>query len=237
MQLKVDVHVHTAYSDGAGSIDDVARAAEFKGLDGLAVTDHGVLDGYFEAKSRSGRLIILPGYEVSTDAGHVLVLGLERLPPNVKPEKTVPYEDLIKWVRFNGGLSVLAHPAIMKPKLDRWMSCKPDAVEVLNASYPFRRILVSRGLSISSKLGVPGVGGSDAHNPINVGDAYTIVNVDGDPCGESIIESIREGKANYGGKLSPLNMRFKMGAAYLLSKATHLPRIRPNIEKCAEKSI
>lgn len=218
--MRVDTHVHTAYSDGVGSIEDVIRAAEFKGLDGLAVTDHGTLDGYFEAKSHSSRITILPGYEVSTDAGHVLVLGLERLPPNIRPEKTVHYEDLIKWVRFNGGLSILAHPAIMKPKLDRWISWKPDAVEVLNASYPFRRILVGRGLSISSRLGVPGVGGSDAHTPINVGDAYTIVEVDGDPRGESIIESIREGKANYGGKLSPLNMRLKMGAAYLLSKVT-----------------
>jgi predicted metal-dependent phosphoesterase TrpH len=216
--LRVDVHIHTAYSDGAGSIEDVVRAAEFKGLDGLAITDHGTLNGYFEAKSYSSRIIVLPGYEVNTDAGHILVLGLERLPPRL--EETVPYEDLIKWVKFNGGLSILAHPAIMKPKLDRWISCKPDAVEVLNASYPLRHILVSRGLSLSLKLDVPGVGGSDAHTPINVGDAYTIVEVDGDPCGESIIKSIREGKANYAGKLSPLNTRLRMGAAYILSKIT-----------------
>jgi len=218
LRLRVDVHVHTAYSDGVGSIGDVFRAAEFKGLDGLAITDHGTLDGYFEAKSCGSRIIVLPGYEVSTDAGHILVLGLECLPPRL--EETVLYEDLIEWVRFNGGLSILAHPAVMKPKLDRWISCKPDAVEVLNASYPFRHMLVSRGLSLSLRLGVPVVGGSDAHTPMNVGDAYTIVEVDGDPCGESIIKSIREGKTNYAGKLSPLNMRLRMGAAYILSKIT-----------------
>jgi len=226
LRLRVDIHVHTAYSDGVGSIDDVVvRVAEFRGLDGLAITDHGLLDGYFNAKSCSSRLIILPGYEVSTDAGHVLVLGLERLPPNIETGKSVLYEDLIGWVRFNGGLSVLAHPAIMKLRLDRWMSCKPDAVEVLNASYPFRRILVGRGLRVSSRLGVAGVGGSDAHTPLNVGDAYTIVEVEGDPCEDSIIESIKEGRANYGGRLSPLNMRLKMGAAYLLSNITR--HIRP----------
>lgn len=225
LRLRIDFHVHSVYSDGVGSVRDIIKIAELRGLDGLAITDHGTLDGYFEAKSYGGRrLIILPGYEVSTDAGHVLVVGLERLPPSIGLERLVSYESLIEWVKSNGGLSILAHPAVGRLRLDRWVSCKPDAVEVLNASYPFYHILVSRGLSVSSRLGVASVGGSDAHNPINVGDAYTVVEATNNPNEEGIVEAVKEGRASYGGKLSPLNIRLKMGAAYMLSDIKYYTR-------------
>jgi histidinol phosphatase-like PHP family hydrolase len=39
--MKVDMHVHTSYSDGRDSVRDVIEAAESRGLDILAITDHG----------------------------------------------------------------------------------------------------------------------------------------------------------------------------------------------------
>lgn len=215
LHLKIDFHVHTLYSDGTGSVKDVLRAAEHKGLDGLAITDHDTLEGYFEAKSCNSHLVVLPGYEVVTDAGHILVIGLERLPPNIGGKKPSSYESLIEWVRFNGGLSILAHPAIGKLKMDRWMRHKPDAIEVLNASYPFYCLYVGRGLKVSSRLGVAGVGGSDAHSPLSIGDAYTVVEV---AKKGSIIEAIKRGRVKYGGGLSSPKMRLKTGAAYLFSR-------------------
>lgn len=215
LHLKIDFHVHTSHSDGTGSVKDILRIAEHKGLDGLAITDHETLEGYFEAKFYNSHLIVLPGYEVITDAGHVLVIGLERLPPNIKGKRIPSYESLIEWVRFNGGLSILAHPAVGRLKIDRWMKHKPDAIEVLNASYPLYRFYVCRGLELSSRLSVAGVGGSDAHSPINVGDAYTVVEVEEE---DSIIEAVKRGRAIYEGRLSPLKTRFKIGVAYLLSK-------------------
>lgn len=215
LHLKIDFHVHTLYSDGAGSVRDILRVAEHKGLDGLAITDHDTLEGYFEAESYNSHLIVLPGYEVVTDAGHVLVVGLKRLPPNIGGKKPFSYESLIEWVRFNGGLSILAHPAIGRLKMDRWMKHKPDAIEVLNASYPFYRLHVGRGLKVSSRLGVASIGGSDAHNLTNIGDAYTVVEVTEE---DSIIEAVKRGRVRYEGELSSLKTRFKIGAAYLLSR-------------------
>ncbi|MBS7611250.1 PHP domain-containing protein [Candidatus Bathyarchaeota archaeon] len=211
--LKIDVHVHTAYSDGRGTVREILKIAKFKGLDGLAITDHDCLKGYFKAKLYSSGLLVIPGYEVHTDAGHVLVLGLELLPSETR---RIRYEELVEWVRCMGGLTVLAHPAAGRIKLNRWIRCKPDAVEILNALYPLHGYFVHRGLNVASKLGVPTVGGSDAHYPQNVGDAYTIVESD-NPSLKDFMEYFRRGSVYFGGRLSPLSSRLKVGLGYIIS--------------------
>lgn len=223
MHLRIDFHVHTVYSDGLGSVRDVLRVARRRGLDGLAITDHNTVDGYLAAKSFRGEMLILPGYEVTTDSGHILVLGLEETPPEIGLP-VYPYEALIKWVRRMDGLSILAHPAAGKIRLKRWLRCKPDAVEALNASYPLFHPFVRRGLDVASRLKVACVGGSDAHDPRRVGDAYTIVEVAGDPDEESVLKAVKEGRVGYGGGLSPAGVRLKMGIGYLLSDLVRLRR-------------
>ena len=81
---KFDLHIHTKYSDGSGSPKDIIYNARKKGLNGIAITDHNTLEGYFRAKDIDANITILPGFEVSTEAGHILVLGLEYLPKNMK---------------------------------------------------------------------------------------------------------------------------------------------------------
>jgi len=211
LNLKVDLHVHTEFSDGHGTVEKILETAEKKGLDGLAITDHETLDGYYEAKKRESKLLVLPGYEVETDADHVLVLGLEQLPPD-----DIKYEGLIQWARSHGGLSVLAHPAAGLLHLDKWMRCKPDVVEVFNAQYPFSYFFVKRGLSVAKKLGLPGVGGSDSHFAETVGNAYTTVDLDY-PNTRNILAALKSGKAGYEGKISPLSVRFRIGLGYTIS--------------------
>ena len=211
LQLKIDPHVHTIYSDGRLTIEDALRTTKCQGLDGLAFTDHDTLKGYFKAKALDSGLLVLPGFEANTDAGHVLVLGLERLPPRVRK---IRYEELIRWARRLGGLTVLAHPATNMFKLGRWMRCKPDAVEVLNASYPSSRYFVDRGLRVAERLGLPAVGGSDSHYSQTVGDAYTIVEA-GNPSSGDVIEAIKAGATRFKGTVSPLSVRLRIGLRYL----------------------
>lgn len=213
MRLKIDLHVHSDHSDGLGSVHEILKEATLKGLDGLAITDHDTLEGHREATSAPSDILILPGYEVETDAGHVLVLGLEQLPPF---DGKIVYEDLIGWARGLGGLTVLAHPAAGRRRLRRWRREKPDAVEVLNASYP-NRYFTRSGLKIAESLDLPVVGGSDAHHPRTVGDAYTVVEVN-DRNANEVIEAIKQGSTTFEGELSPIHHRFRIGVGYLAKK-------------------
>ncbi|MCX8183151.1 MAG: PHP domain-containing protein [Crenarchaeota archaeon] len=208
--MKIDLHVHTVHSDGSGTVREVIETARAKGLDGLAITDHATLKGYFEAKQYFWKMLVLPGFELSTDAGHVLVIGLEHLPPR---NNLVNYEWLVEWARGEGGLTILAHPGLNTGKLGRWTNCKTDAVEVLNASYPLT-FFVNRGVKIARQLGAPTVGGSDAHFPGSVGDAYTVVEADGWGF-EDFSRALRNGRVAFNGRLSPLSSRVRIGFRYL----------------------
>jgi hypothetical protein len=210
--LRVDVHIHTAYSDGRSGVREVLRVAELRGLDAVAVTDHNTLRGYYEALRLRPRLMVIPGYEVRTDAGHILVLGLEELP---RLGSSIVYEELIDWTRERGGLCVLAHPAAGRLRLNRWRRRRPDIVEALNASYPLR-LFMRVGLKVAYELEIPAVAGSDAHRAWSVGDAYNLVDA-GKPGVEGILEALRRGECRIGGGVSPPFTRLGAGLGYLVS--------------------
>jgi len=186
--------------------------ARAKGLDGLAITDHSILEGYFRAREVESDLLLIPGYEVETEAGHILVLGLEELPSGVE---SIGYEELVGWVRSHGGLTVIAHPAISRLHLVKWNRSPPDAVEVLNASYPLE-YFVKRGLRLSERLGLPAVGGSDSHSTITVGDAYSVVDVQ-EAAVDDVLRAIIAGRVRFEGGLSPIKSRLRIGVGYLIS--------------------
>jgi len=76
MKLKVDIHIHTAYSDGTGTIREILVAAKKAGLDAIAITDHNTSKGYFTTRRIADDLIVIPGFEATTNAEHVIVLGI-----------------------------------------------------------------------------------------------------------------------------------------------------------------
>ena len=47
--MSYDLHCHTVFSDGSTDVKDLLRAAERKGLDGIAITDHDTFEGYYKA--------------------------------------------------------------------------------------------------------------------------------------------------------------------------------------------
>lgn len=214
--MKIDLHIHSYFSDGRGSPAEILDFAEMNGLDGLAITDHITLDGYYEAKEIESNLLLIPGYEVETEAGHVLVLGIEDLPPGVE---SIVYGELIEWIRNQGGLSVLAHPAIERNQFDKWISFPPDAVEVLNASYPLR-YFIDKGIEISDELHVTSVGGSDAHTLPVIGNAFTVVNTTNANAFD-ILSAIKRGSAWYGGDISPIGYRIRMSLGYITGALQH----------------
>ena len=61
-----NLHVHTPYSDGEGTHQDVAEAALLAGLDFVVFTDHNLLvcgiEGYYGDEAR-GYILLLAGVE------------------------------------------------------------------------------------------------------------------------------------------------------------------------------
>jgi predicted metal-dependent phosphoesterase TrpH len=69
----VDLHIHSTFSDGTSSVQDIVRMAQQKGLRTIAITDHDCLRGYAVAKeSAAGSdLEVIPGVELSSEIGGI----------------------------------------------------------------------------------------------------------------------------------------------------------------------
>lgn len=68
--MKLDLHVHTTYSDGQYSPEQVVDLAVRTGLDGISITDHDGVNGIDKAIERSSiynGFLVIPGIEFSCD--------------------------------------------------------------------------------------------------------------------------------------------------------------------------
>lgn len=65
----IDLHTHSAFSDGTFTPADLVRYAKEKGLRAIALTDHDCVDGVEEAISTGGEIgvDVIPGLELSAE--------------------------------------------------------------------------------------------------------------------------------------------------------------------------
>jgi len=205
--LKIDLHVHTNYSnDAKTTLDEVVQYAQKQGLDGVAITDHDTVLGARKL-TRQKRLMIIPGIEVSSRQGHVLGLNIdEPIPPKLDIAQTS------EKIRQLGGIAVIAHPStVIKTGLGiRIISPSDiDAVEVINSSsFPFS-LSTYLARRLAQRLGLPQTAGSDAHYPKEIGSAFTRVEADSNP--DDIIEAIRKEKTDPFGKPISTMLRIERG--------------------------
>ena len=108
------LHIHSTYSDGAGTVGEIAQAANQAGLDFLVLCDHSSLQARADGQDGwRGRTLILIGTEVTTDTGHLLALDVpdEFLPA---PHEAVAAQ---RAIAQSGGLGFVALPCDLK---DHW---------------------------------------------------------------------------------------------------------------------
>lgn len=188
----VDLHNHTRFFHGRRRLGDLydpigvrllSAVARRRGLDGLATTNH---DYYTHFEDRND-LVILPGIEVTTTAGHVLVVGPDP-PVQTDPGELTPGET-VDLAHDHGCAAIIAHP--FRNSTVREADAGFDAIEV-NGKHPRTRAWVER---LAADLDLPLVGGSDAHYPIEVGRAYTTVDADELTPGR-VVDAIRDGRVD-----------------------------------------
>lgn len=187
---RFDLQVHTDVSPcSRASPEDVVAAAKRRGLDGIAVTNHDTVEGYDAvAESAGDNLEVIRGCEVTTTQGHLLALGVSSAPPKAEPMT------VIDAVHDQGGIAVLSHPF---DRLREYYSSElediaaaVDAVEVVNSRCLFERFN-RRARRFASEYGLPVTGGSDAHFPIEIGRAVTVV-----PEETDVLMAIRKGSTS-----------------------------------------
>jgi predicted metal-dependent phosphoesterase TrpH len=183
--MKIDIHVHSRYSplDGTYTPEEIVGHAKSIGLDGIVITDHNAIEGALEALKFATRdFTVIPGIEVSSKEGHILALGIK------KPiEKRIPAKEVIEQIHSLGGIAVAAHPYDMLRGgvRDLVYNLDFDAMEILNGHVI---INTKDPAKVAAEIGMPAVGGSDAHVLEEIGNIMTFV-------GKEPLKDISSGKA------------------------------------------
>ncbi len=204
--MRFDLHVHSNYSDGHDDVKTILKAARKRGLDGIAITDHDSLGGSRAArriiKDLKLKIILIPGAEVTTADGHLLVLGVEDIPKRgLTPEETTEIaHDL-------GGITIVPHPYHpFRHAIGRIPDC--DAVEVYNSKHLFG-IANARARLGAKKRRLPMVAGSDSHFAATVGLGVTRIDAED---AKGAVEAIRFGRTRIEGRRTP--PRFFIGNTF-----------------------
>ncbi|WP_255196294.1 PHP domain-containing protein [Halorarius litoreus] len=208
--LQAELHCHSSLSyDGRDPVDLLLGQAKAVGLDALAVTDHDEIDASITAAKRAPDygLIGIPGMEVTSEAGHVLALGIEELVP-----PGLPFDETLDRIRAQGGIAVIPHP-FQKSRhgvaahITSKQLAGADAIEVYNS-----RLLTGRSNRRAERFAAahncPMTAGSDAHIAEMVGQAVTEIDAE-EPSVDAILDAVRDGRTSVMGKRTPWRISFR----------------------------
>jgi len=217
--LSVEFHSHSSLSyDGRDPVELLLGQAEAVGLDALAVTDHDEIDASLRAADLAPEydLVGIPGMEITSEAGHVLGLGVEEaVPPGLS------YDETLDRIHDQGGIAVIPHP-FQKSRhgvaahVTRDQLAGADAIEVYNS-----RLLTGRSNRRAERFArernLPMTAGSDAHISEMVGQAITQVDTTHRDVA-SILEAVREGNTTVVGKRTPWRVSLRQFGGGILRR-------------------
>lgn len=187
----VDMHVHTVRGAADSSLtpEQLIEEARRIGLTGVNISEHDRVweTPQIEEFRRESGLFVSRGMEVSTDLGHMIVIGLDRYVPGIR--RAVELRRVLDEV---GGFMIVAHPFrhFFDPVHFRRDGRPPfdmtpeeaaermpvfrlvDEIEVANGGCTPRENRFA--LEVARILGMRGIGASDCHSTNGVGYYVTV---------------------------------------------------------------
>lgn len=190
--MLIDLHAHTAPRSNCSrtTLEELVASARGRGLDALCITEHDIRwpDDELSDASRLLDFPLIPGVELSTDVGHVLVFG-----PLDRPLWLgYTFEQLVEETDRTGTALILPHPVrrVAGARAVRAGRTPPTAAEV--AAWPqWSAVHAIEAASTQTVAGEhalteaalavvprPRVAASDAHGPDLAGRYCTRLAVD-----------------------------------------------------------
>ena len=186
--MLIDIHTHTYPTSDDSNLtpQDLISEAKKVGLDGICITDH---DGFWNPREIEkigidNDFLVLPGCEVTTEEGHLLVYGLDKYIFGMHKSAFVkelvaesqgaivvahPYRRVY---RASDSLSTQAYKDLLKKTSAEPVFENISAVEVRNGRGSSKENAFSQRLAL--ELDLPGTGASDAHQISDVGTFATL---------------------------------------------------------------
>jgi predicted metal-dependent phosphoesterase TrpH len=208
--LNADFHIHTHYSKCSNlKPSDIVRKAVSMGYDVIGVVDHNSIKGGLEVKKLAGkRLLVIPGEEIMTEDGEVIIFLSDGKYNRNLVEICERARSMNHYVVFPHPfdymrISVLGN--IEKVK-------NVDAMEVFNS-----RVILDRfnlmAEEYAEKNGIPKIAASDSHFLEEIGNVKCILNCERNI--DSVFRCIKSGKVKFNVKKSSVMMHLKSTARIL----------------------
>jgi predicted metal-dependent phosphoesterase TrpH len=200
--FKADFHIHSRYSmDSTTSLDQIIRSCQKKGINCIAISDHGAVEGALKMKDLAPFYVVV-AEEILTTKGEIIGLFLNELVPS-----HLSLEESIGRIKAQGGLVCAPHPfdglrgsALGSATLNEVVN-QIDVVEVFNARSPLLRFS-EQAQNFAQEHHLPGSAGSDAHAAYEIGNAY--VEMPEFKGKEDFLQALAQGQV-YGHRTNPLS--------------------------------
>ena len=107
MLIDLHTHTHPLSHDSLLSPDELIEAAKSAGLDAVCLTEHDFFWDHVEAAALAKRhhFLVIPGIEVNTEDGHIVVFGLDRFVYGMHR-----LHELARMAEAAGAVMIAAHP-------------------------------------------------------------------------------------------------------------------------------
>jgi len=198
----VDLHTHSfpASQCSAVSVDRLIEEAQRIGLNALCLPDHNHVWQPRTIKDLTQKhgFLVLSGNEITTDQGDMLVFGMSK-----DVQGIIKLEELRPLVDASKGFIIAAHPfrgflvfdtsqigMTVEKAIQRPVYQKVHAIEVFNGKVTAHENRFA--CDVAERLGLPGTGGSDAHDLEDVGKYATRFH-DAIHCEQDLVDALHRG--------------------------------------------